>query len=502
MYNFALFPAILPTNEVTGVKAILLSLENGEGLRPVPTGGTLLGAPVLGKSLLEWNARALRESGAAELLLALPEDAQVPAQDVLPMSVRRFPAGTGELEALAVCASGLEEDFCLLRGGLWWSGDLRPALAAHRAGGFSLTRVQFPAGAPLQGGTERGRVLPFPEKTLGLALCSPALCPALTEVRDWPALFSRLRAAGALGTAGASGRWDRVDSPSGLLRVTAALLSAKRLEGSPLRPGIWSRSPLPEDAELVPPCAIGANVRLGKGCLVGPHAVVEDGAAIGDHSLVQCSILQKGAQAGSRTTVYGGVVCERARLGRCAVLNEGAAVGADALVGEGAVLMEGVRVDAGTRVPASVRLSEDLSADAPAWTVEDMVRLGRRLGRCGAVGTGGAGFRGLLLARAFGCGAAAQGAAVVLHDGLSPRQAAWLAGYYRWPASLFAGEDGQVYLFDSQGQALSAPPPDGETGTGSWDLLAGTASACAAAVERGDGPACAAFRPCKGRVFL
>ena len=477
------------------MKAVILSLEGGEGLRPVPTGDTLLGAPVLGKSLLEWNALALQEAGVTELLLALTEEAQVPAQAALPMSVRRFPAGTGGPEALAACARGLKEDFIVLSGGGWWSGELGPALERHREGGFALTQVRLED--PFPGGEARGRVLAFPEKDLCLAVCSPALLP---DAEDWPALFSRLRAAGVLGTAEVSGRWERADSPDGLLRVTAALLSAKRLESAPLRPGIWSRSPLPEGAELVPPCAIGANVRLGRGCLIGPHAVLEDGVSVGEHTLVQRSILQKDAQVGSRAAVYGGVVCRRAVLGRYTVLNEGAAVGPDARIGDNAALMEGVRVAAGAQVPPSARLTEDFPS--PAWTVEDMVRLGRRLGRCGLVGTGGEGFRGLLLARAFGCGAAAQGAAVVLHDGTLPRQAAWLAGYYRWPASLFADGDGQVYLFDSRGLALTAPPPDGETGAGSWDLLAGTASAWAAAMERGDAPAQAAFRPCQGRVFL
>ena len=463
------------------MKAVILSLEGGEGLRPVPAGGTLLGASVLGKSLLEWNARALKEAGADELLLALAEDARVPPQAELPMSVRRFPAGTGEPEALAACVQGLEEDYLVLSGGGWWTGALRPALENHRKGGFALTQVRLET--PIQSGERRGRVLPFPGKRLGLAVCSPALLPSL-GVEDWPALFAHLRGAGAMGTAEVCGCWERADSPDGLLRVTAALLSAKRLEGPPLRPGIWSRSPLPEWAELVPPCVIGANVRLGRGCLIGPHAVLEDGTAVGEHALVQRSILQEDVQVGSRAALYGGVVCRRAVLGRYTVLNEGSAVGPDALVGDNAVLMEGVRVASGARVPASSRLTEDFPS--PAWTVEDMVRLGRRLGRCGLVGAGGGGFRGLLLARAFGCGAAAQGAAVVLHDGTLPRQAAWLAGYYRWPASLFADEDGQVYLFDSQGQALTAPPPDGETGTGSWDLLAGTAAACTAALERGE----------------
>lgn len=479
------------------MKAVVLSLEGGEGLWPIPTGCTLLGAPVLGRSLLEWNALALQEAGVSELILALGPDAEVPAQAVLPMAVKRFPAGTEGPEALAVCARGAGEEFIVLSGGAWWTGELHRALEHHRSGGFALTQVKV--AGPLHAG-EGGRVLSFPEKSLGLAVCSPALLPALGEAEGWPDLFSRLRAVGKLGTAEVTGLWERADSPDGLLRVTSALLSAKRLEEAPLRPGIWSRSPIPEGVELVPPCALGAGVTLGKGCLIGPHAVLEDGVAVGEHALVQRSILQRGVQVGSRAAVYGGVVCRRAVLGRYTVLNEGAAVGPDALIGDNAALMEGVRVSAGAQVPPSARLTEDFPS--PAWTVEDMVRLGRRLGRCGLVGAGGEGFRGLLLARAFGCGAAAQGAAVVLHDGTLPQQAAWLAEYYRWPASLFADEGGQVYLFDIRGQVLTAQPPDGEPGPGSWDLLAGTAAAYAAAMERGDAPVRAAFRPCEGRELL
>lgn len=483
--------------------AIIVSLEGEEALRPVPVGGTVLGVRLLGRSLLEWNALALKEAGVARLVLVLRPDAEVPGQDVLPAWVRRFPAGTGELEALAACASEMKSDFFVLKAGLLWDGDLRAPLEVHKGGGFALTQLRLRPEAPAQGGG--GRVLPFPaQEGSGLALCSPALQPFLAQAGNWGELTAGLRSAGALGRAEVAGRWSRVDSPAALLGAVEGLLSAKRIpgDGAPLRPGIWSRSPIPEDVELVPPCAIGAHVALGKGCLVGPHAALEDGVQVGEHSLVQRSILQKGAAVGSRAAVYGAVVCRGALLGDGVVLNEGAAVGPDARVGDGAALMEGVRVDRGARVPPSARLTEDIACTAPPWTVEDMVRLGRRLGRCGLVGTGGGGFQGLLLARAFGCGAAAQGAEVVLHDGTQPNQAAWLAGYYRWPASLFAGEDGQVYLFDAQGQELTAPPPDGETGAGSWDLLAGTAEAFAAALERGDAAARAAFRPCGGRELL
>ena len=41
-------------------------------------------------------------------------------------------------------------------------------------------------------------------------------------------------------------------------------------------PGVWSASPLPAGVQVVPPCYLGPNVRVGEGSLLGPHAVLEE----------------------------------------------------------------------------------------------------------------------------------------------------------------------------------------------------------------------------------
>lgn len=490
------------------MKAIILATGNREALWPVPTGGTSLGAPLPGGTLLEWNARVLRDAGVSEVIPAVPEHAEIPAQDILPMSVRRFPRGVGEIEVLRACTEEQREDFLVLADGFLWQGSLRSAIAAHQQGGFALTRVTFrPESLPSGGAGEaaQSRIVTFPAaetSVLDLAVCSPALLTHLAGAGDRAELLAGLRRAGALGAVECSGRCVPIDSPSALLNAAESLLCARFLPETPRRPGIWSAAPLPEDVDLVPPCVIGTGVSFGRGSLIGPHAVVEDGVRVGDHALIQRSILQSGVRVGSRAAVYGAVVCRDAVLGSYTVLNEGTAVGPHALIGDNAALMEGVRVGAGEQIAPSVRLTASQPCGSPSWTVEDMLALGRRLGKCGAAGIGGAGFQGLLLARAFGCGAAAQGAAVVLHDGVLPEQAAWLAGYYQWPVSLFADGEGQVYLFDAHGDTLTVIPPDGGSGEGSWDLLAGTASAWAAAREREEVPAQAAFHPFGAQELL
>lgn len=494
--------------------AIVLAPEPAASLWPIPAGGSYAGIPVLDRSLLAWIARRLERAGVTRLLLALGPDAQAPEDVPIPLTVRRVPEGTGTAAALAAFREELSGgDLLVIWRGALWDFDLEKAVARHGRQDRPVTRLlNLDGGAP--GGPKR-RVIPFPERgagpggaDTGMAVFSPSAFRRLSGAEDLERdLFPRLERAGLLRTAHTVGYLQPIDDPAALLRACADLLSGKcrgDWDGPPERVGVWTRTPIPEDVELIPPCRIGAGVSLGKGCLIGPHVYLSDGACVGDHSLVQRSVVGERVVIGSRSTVYGAVVCPSAELGHYTVLNEGAVVGPGARIGDNAILMEGVGVAPGVSVPPSLRLTERFSDSAapeppaprPGPVVEDMVRLGRRLGRCGTVGTGGSGFRGLLLARAVGCGAAAQGAAVIFHDGTRPEQAAWLARYYGWPASAFVDEDGRVYLFDREGEALSRPPADGEGDGGSWDQLAGTAAAYAAAMEREqDMPqACSAFR--------
>lgn len=490
------------------MKALIISPGDGNGLWPIACGGCEAGAPLLGRSLLSWTAQCLKRAGVTQLVLALGPDAQVPAQQELPCVVRRVSAGSGAARVLAACAPDLDgTDFLLLPGDLLCSPDLERAVRVHRLGGRPVTRLLCRGGG-------QGRVIPLTRSVpkpdggadTGAALISPSVFTLLPQAEDVD-FFLHLEQTGQLGAAQAEGYFRRLRTPEELLQAAADLLSGTcpcGLGDAPARTGIWTRSPIPDEVELVPPCRIGANVTLGRGCLIGPHVCLEDGVTVGDHTLIQRSLLQPCASVGSRATVYGAVVCRGARLGHYVVLNEGAAVGAAASVGNNAILMEGVGVSPGLTVPPSVRLTHSLTApmespgprSGPELTVEDMLSLGRKLGRCGTVGAGGCGFQGLLLARAFGCGAAAQGAAVLFHDAVRPEQASWLARYYGWPASVFADETGGVYLFDSSGGSLLHPPADGACGEGSWDLLAGTAAAYAAAMEREQARplACSAFR--------
>ena len=120
-------------------------------------------------------------------------------------------------------------------------------------------------------------------------------------------------------------------------------------------PGVWSASPLPAGVQVVPPCYLGPNVRVGEGSLLGPHAVLEEGSAVGRRALVQRSALL-GAEAEPRHPVRRGAGPRREGRGRFG-LNEGAVLSHGAAAGEDAILLEGVAVWPRRRVPDGARLT-------------------------------------------------------------------------------------------------------------------------------------------------
>lgn len=498
------------------MKAIILPAGEENALWPVSADGCMAGTPLLDRPLLAWTAQCLRRAGAEELILALAEGVQPPdpAAVELPLTVCRVPRERGTCGALAACMDGLRgEELVAVPENALWDMDLERALLLFRESGKPAARLLCRPPAPGQG------VIRLRERSCrdtGGAIFTSAIAEYLAAGGDVERdLLPRLEREGLLTETEAVGVCLRLNKPEDLIRAGEEILSGRLrrcFSEEPVRTGVWSSSPISPEVELVPPCRIGADVTLGKGCLIGPHAVLEDGVTVGDHSLIQRSILRSNVSVGSRATVYGAVVGEGAVLGHYAVLNEGSCVGAAARIGENAILMERVGVGSGQTVPPSVRLTQTLAAPMadslpraePELTVEDFMGLGRRLGRCGAVGAGGVGFQGLLLARAFGCGAAAQGAAVIFHDAVRPEQAAWLARYYGWPASVFVDEDGGAYLFDRTGGPLKRPPADSPENGGSWDLLAGTAAAYEAAREREHElpEACPAFHDRRTLEFL
>lgn len=275
-----------------------------------------------------------------------------------------------------------------------------------------------------------------------------------------------------------SGYWRDIAEPADYLACCADALSGKvKLDMGlgEIAPGVWSDAPLPRGVEVIPPCWIGRSVSLGEGSLIGPHTVLERDSRVGRRSLVQRSVVL-GAQIGDRATLYGAVLCENARVGDEAVLNEGAVTGANAWVQDRAVLMEKVRLWPGRVAAEGCRLSWSVTGTGGAGGLafgdggvirgilgedigpEQLLLLGCALSTQSKVGVGcwgGAGAQ--MLLRSAVSGITAGGATALCHEMECAAQAAWLAEHCQLPASLFIQQDGPriyLHLFDDTGLPL------------------------------------------------
>ena len=487
------------------MKAVILAGGEGARLRPLSLGLPKPMTPLFDKPVMEHIIALLRRSGITQIgvtLRYMPQSIQSHFGDgsQLGVSLTYFvePTPMGTAGGVKRCMSWLgEEDFLVISGDAVCDLDLKAAMAFHAVRRSAATLLLCRHPSPLAYGLvltdEEGRVERFVEKpawgqvltnqvNTGIYLLSRRAMDRVPAGKPWDFakdLFPALLASGEqLYGHLAEGYWrDMGDCPAYLASVTDALAGRVSLElDAPKQgPGIWSASPLPPSVQIIPPCYIGANVRVGEGSLLGPNTVLESGSTVGRFSLVQESVVQ-GAHIGDRATLYGAILCRNAFAARGAVLNEGSVLGAGACVETDAVVMEQVRVWPRRVVPAGTRLTATLAAGGlrglPCFGEGGVIRgrvgqdltpnllllLGNRLGEAGPLGLGWSGGDGAaMLARAAGSGCAAAGSQVTLCDAPTPAAAAWLGACSGLESTLFVQQEGEalfLHFFDRRGLPL------------------------------------------------
>lgn len=487
------------------MKAVILAGGEGSRLRPVTMGRPKTMVPIFDRPVMEHLLHLLRRNDLTDICVALDRKAQE-VQDYfgdgerfgvrLTYCMEETPLGTAG--SVKNCAQVLgEEDFLVIGGDSVCDLDLKAVMEFHRQKHAMATVVVCPHPRPLEYGMvfadEQGRIRQFLEKpswgqvvtnmvNTGIYILSPRVLDRIPEGerRDFakdvfPAMLEDGEELYACQT---RGYWrDMGDCESYLECVADALSGKVKLEigGQPRQPGVWSEEPIPEGVTVIPPCWIGSEVYIGPGSLIGPHVVLGRGSRVGARSLVQRCILEE-AQVGDRATLYGAVLCRKARVGDETVLNEGVVLGENALVRDRAILMERVRLWPGRTAHEGCRLTHSITAAGQLGPVqfgdggvirgilgedldaETLLALGGVLGGEGKVALGcfgGAGAQ--MLLRAAASGITAGGGIALYHDMECAAQAAWLAESYQMPVSLFIEQEGEriyLHLFDSWGLPL------------------------------------------------
>lgn len=490
------------------MKAILLAGGEGTRLRPLTARQPKPMVPLLGRPVLERLLLLLRRHGitqAAVTLGYLPQAISDYFGDGsrwgMELTYRREDAPLGTAGAVKACQDFLAgEDCIVLSGDCVCDFDLTACLDLHRRRQGAATLLLHREGDPLEYGLvltdQAGRVTRFVEKpgwsqvftdqvNTGIYLLQNQVLDAIPPNTPYDFsrdLFPRLLEEGVpLYGDLPRGYWrDMGDCRAYQAALWDALEGKVDLELThpQLRDKLWSASILPEDALILPPCWIGSHVTFGRDCLIGPYAVLESGTRVGDGAVIQRSALL-GCQVGDRSTAYGAILCPGARTEADALLNEHTVLGAGACLGRGAMLMPYVKVwpdlpvPQGSRVNASLTTPGDLGqlrfdedgvirgALDRELTPALLLRLGGLLaeeGTCGLGWGGGPAAKALALAAAGGI--TAGGGDVLLQDGSTPGAAAWCAGNYALPFSLYLWQQEEalcLYCFDRHGLPLSHP---------------------------------------------
>lgn len=490
------------------MKAILLAGGEGTRLRPLTAKLPKPMVPLFGRPVLEHLLLLLRRHGinqAAVTLGYLPQAVTDYFGDgsawgmSLTYLTEETPLGTAG--AVRACRDFLAgEDCIVLSGDCVCDFDLTACIRLHQRRRAEATLLLHRMKDPLEYGLvltdDESRVTRFVEKpgwsqvftdqvNTGIYLLQNSVLDEIPAGEAWDFsrdLFPRMLQEGrALYGDLPRGYWRDMGDSRAYLRTLADALEGRvelELTHPQLRDKLWSASILPEDALILPPCWIGSDVTFGKDCLIGPYAVLEDGTRVGDGAVLQRSALL-GSEAGARSTLYGAILCSGASAGPESLLNEHTVLGDGARLGRGAILQEYVSVWPGLSVPAGARVNASLTAEGDLGllrfdgdgvirgtlgrdlTPSLLLRLGGLLaqeGKCGLGWGGGSGAKSLALAAAGGITAA--GGDVLFQDGSTPAVAAWCAGAYELPVSLYLWQQGDalsLYLFDRTGLPLSLP---------------------------------------------
>ena len=490
------------------MKVVILAGGEGCRLQPISEGMPKALVPLLGRPVLEHTIRLLRRHGFTDLCMAVCHHADQLREyfgDGSRLGVKltwvREETPLGTAGAVYHCREYLDnEDVLVVSGDIVTDLDLTALIRAHKDCGGVATIAVCSHPRPLEYGLvladESGRVTELIEKpgwecavtdrvNTGIYVLSRTLVEELDggeELDFGRDVFPKLLLRGKeIYACHVPGYWQDMGDCEDYLACCADALSGKvtlDMGQKEVSPGVWSDRPVPQGVEIIPPCWIGPEVSLGSGSLIGPHVVLERGSQVGSRSLVQRSVLL-GARVGDRSTLYGAVLCENARVGDEAVLNEGVVLGSNALVQDRAVLLERVRLWPGRTAAEGCRLSWSVTGMGAAGRLrfgdggvirgilgedvgpEQLLVLGGALADQGKVGLGCWGGPGAqMLLRSAASGITAGGGTALTHDMECASQAAWLAEHCQLPVSLFIEQEGQhiyLHLFDNAGLTLPRP---------------------------------------------
>ena len=349
---------------------IAVVLVGGEGtrLRPLTLDEPKPVLPIGGVPFMSLLLDRLAAAGVTKVILScgyLPERLRAgigtpPPGIEVEVVVEDEPLGTAG--AIRFAAAGrVDGPFLALNGDVLGDADFGALVAAHRAAGavasIGLTPVDDPTRFGVVVHNEQGIVERFVEKppnadglgpapwwvNAGAYVLEPSvldMIPADRMVSIEREVFPELVGNGLI-CVRSEGYWRDIGTLESFLTANADAVAGRvhtRLQGSEEAILIDPSATVSDEAVLVGPVLIAADVVIGAGAALGPDVVVGPGATVAPDATIRGSVLLAGAQVAAHATV------ERSAIGRNALVGErasviGSALGTDQAAGAGETLV-------------------------------------------------------------------------------------------------------------------------------------------------------------------
>jgi mannose-1-phosphate guanylyltransferase/phosphomannomutase len=296
----------------------------------------------------------------------------------LSFSYESEPLGTAG--SVKKAAAGFREPFLVLSGDALCDFDFTSLYNAHVRSGASATITAKSVTDPREYGViiaENGIVTGFSEKpsyigcvsdraNTGVYVISPEVLTFISDGK--PSDFAHdlfpdmMNAGKRIACHDEQGYWCDIGDTASYLKCCSDIMAgnlkcsvnAKKIAG-----GVWSDSPVPEHALIVPPCYIGKNVRIGDNAIVEGTAI-GDNVTIGRSCRISGSVIGDGVFIAEDVSIAEAVVCDGAKIKPYACLCSGSVLGRGSVAGERSVLLNNVRVFDNKEVPPNAEVRADV----------------------------------------------------------------------------------------------------------------------------------------------
>ncbi len=355
--------------------AVVMAGGEGTRLRPLTANQPKPMVSVANRPVLERILSLVQTHGIQDAILTLHFMPQVireyfgDGQEMglhLSYSIEEEPLGTAG--SVKNAETHLFDTFIVMSGDALTDIDLRELIDFHKSKGSLVTIALKKVPEPLEYGIviaeEDGRIKSFLEKpswgqvfsdtvNTGIYVLEPSIFDHIPRAQPFDFskdLFPMLLEAGhPMYGFVTDAYWCDIGDLEQYRQANADVIAGHTKftpEGLRIREDVWvgEGTKIDEAADIIGPCAIGANAKIESGTRVGPMSVVGDNVVVAHGATLARTVVMDNTFIGSGSTLSACIVGRKCDIRRGARVGERVVIGDECVIGEDAMISHDVKV--------------------------------------------------------------------------------------------------------------------------------------------------------------